>query len=266
MRCNVCNNEVKEGALFCTNCGAKIQNNVQQNYNVQQNNVQQNYNVNYTESEGSKFGWGVLGFFFPLVGLILFLVWKSDKKKASKAAGLGALIGFCISIVLSIILAILPIFVKLANDKKEPNWTINDNIDIKDEDDDNDSDESLDEAFEFNDLELTVGSDYEITTVNKSYSSYNGKEVVKLPITVKNLSDEDNHLNMFYYTVIGPNDERVSTAVSIYFDDACDYAGDLESGESYDKYLYFIYDGDGEYKIEFDNYSEEKTIELEIEK
>ena len=30
MRCNVCNNEVKEGALFCTNCGAKIQNNVQQ--------------------------------------------------------------------------------------------------------------------------------------------------------------------------------------------------------------------------------------------
>ena len=252
MRCNVCNNEVKEGALFCTNCGAKIQNNVQQNYNVQQNNVQQNYNVNYTESEGSKFGWGVLGFFFPIVGLILFLVWKSDKKKASKAAGIGALIGFCISIVLSIILAILPIFVKLANDKNEPNWTINNS--------------GLNKKFEFNDLELTVGSDYEITTVNKSYSSYNGKEVVKLPITVKNLSDEDNHLNMFYYTVIGPNEEKVSTTVSIYFDDACDYAGDLESGESYDKYLYFIYDGDGEYTIKFDNYTDKKTIKFKIEK
>mgnify|MGYP000192381050 CR=1 FL=1 len=88
MRCNVCNNEVKEGALFCTNCGAKIQNNVQQNYNVQQNNLQQNYNVNYTESEESKFGWGVLGFFFPIVGLILFLVWKSDKKKLLKLQAL----------------------------------------------------------------------------------------------------------------------------------------------------------------------------------
>lgn len=77
MRCNVCNNEVKEGALFCTNCGAKIQ-----------NNLQQNYNVNYTESEESKFGWGVLGFFFPIVGLILFLVWKSDKKKLLKLQAL----------------------------------------------------------------------------------------------------------------------------------------------------------------------------------
>ena len=261
MRCNVCNSEVKEGNLFCTNCGAKIQNNVQQNYNVQQNNVQQNnvqqnYNVNYTESEESKFGWGVLGFFFPIVGLILFLVWKSDKKKASKAAGLGALIGFCISIVLSIILVILPIFVKLANDKNEPNWTIN-----------GFTSSGLDKTFEFDDLELTLGSDYSFKTINKSYSDYYGKEVVKLPITVKNLSDEDKHLNMFYYTVIGPNDEKVNTTtVSIYFDDACDYAGDLESGESYDKYLYFIYDGDGEYTIKFNNYTDKKTIKFKIEK
>ncbi len=256
MRCNVCNNEVKEGALFCTNCGAKIQNNVQQNYNVQQNNLQQNYNVNYTESEESKFGWGVLGFFFPIVGLILFLVWKSDKKKASKAAGLGALIGFCISIVLSIILVILPIFVKLANDKNEPNWTIN-----------GFTSSGLDKTFEFDDLELTLGSDYSFKTINKSYSDYYGKEIVKLPITVKNLSDEDKHLNMFYYTVIGPNDEKVNTTtVSIYFDDACDYAGDLESGESYDKYLYFIYDGDGEYTIKFNNYTDKKTIKFKIEK
>ena len=32
-------------------------------------------NTSTTKKEGSKFGWGVLGFFFPLVGLILFLVW-----------------------------------------------------------------------------------------------------------------------------------------------------------------------------------------------
>ena len=38
-------------------------------------------NTSTTEKEGSKFGWGVLGFFIPLVGLILFLVWMKDKKK-----------------------------------------------------------------------------------------------------------------------------------------------------------------------------------------
>ena len=52
------------------------------------------------KKEGSKFGWGVLGFFFPIVGLILFLVWLNSKKKASKAAGIGALIGTGVSIVL----------------------------------------------------------------------------------------------------------------------------------------------------------------------
>ena len=57
--------------------------------------------ANTTEKEGSKFGWGVLGFFFPLVGLILFLVWLKDKKKAAKAAGIGALIGFLVNVLLT---------------------------------------------------------------------------------------------------------------------------------------------------------------------
>ena len=36
--------------------------------------MEENKNVEVTTETGSKFGWGVLGFFFPLVGLILFLV------------------------------------------------------------------------------------------------------------------------------------------------------------------------------------------------
>ena len=59
------------------------------------------------EDKGS-FGWAVLGFFFPLVGLILFIVWESTKKKSAKQAGIGALVGFCLRIVLPIIL--IPLF------------------------------------------------------------------------------------------------------------------------------------------------------------
>ena len=55
------------------------------------------------EKEGSKFGWGVLGFFFPLVGLILFLVWLKDKNKAAKAAGIGALIGFILNVIVTVL-------------------------------------------------------------------------------------------------------------------------------------------------------------------
>ncbi|MCM1197168.1 MAG: hypothetical protein NC310_08910, partial [Roseburia sp.] len=45
--------------------------------------------------------WGVLGFFFPLIGLILFCIWKNDKPKSAKHAGIGALIGFILGIIFS---------------------------------------------------------------------------------------------------------------------------------------------------------------------
>jgi thiol:disulfide interchange protein len=48
-------------------------------------------------------GWGLLGCCIPLVGLILFLVWKNDKPNTAKAAGIGALVGVCLSILSTII-------------------------------------------------------------------------------------------------------------------------------------------------------------------
>ena len=51
------------------------------------------------EDQGN-FGWAVLGFFFPIVGLILFLCWMDTKKKSSKQAGIGALVGFLSGIII----------------------------------------------------------------------------------------------------------------------------------------------------------------------
>ncbi|MCB4902539.1 hypothetical protein KZP17_09005 [Bifidobacterium pseudocatenulatum] len=47
--------------------------------------------VNPQPADTGSFGWAVLGFFFPIVGLILFLVWKSEKPVSAKQAGMGAL-------------------------------------------------------------------------------------------------------------------------------------------------------------------------------
>lgn len=55
------------------------------------------------EDNKSKIGWGVLGFFIPVVGLILFLAWIGKDKKASTAAGIGALIGFVVSIIVTVV-------------------------------------------------------------------------------------------------------------------------------------------------------------------
>ena len=48
-----------------------------------------------------SFWWGVLGFFFPLIGLILFCVWKNDKPTTAKHCGIGALIGFVLGLIFS---------------------------------------------------------------------------------------------------------------------------------------------------------------------
>ncbi len=133
---------------------------------------------------------------------------------------------------------------------------------------DNDSQKKtygLGETFTFDDLEITLGSDISFTTIKNEYSEHNGKDVIKLPITVKNLKDETHGLNMFNYKVYGSQGAEADT-VSSYFDDAVDYAGDLRSGASYTKYMYFIYDGNGQYTIEFDDWSTKIIVEFDVNK
>jgi hypothetical protein len=52
-------------------------------------------------------GYAVLGFFIPIVGLILYLIWKDTAPLRAKSAGKGALIGFIVSVALGIISGIV---------------------------------------------------------------------------------------------------------------------------------------------------------------
>lgn len=89
MYCKNCGRPVDEGSLYCNNCGAKLD------------------SIQNVSEDSSSIGFAILGFFIPLVGLILFLIYEGKKPKRAKSAGKGALIGFITNIVLSIILSIL---------------------------------------------------------------------------------------------------------------------------------------------------------------
>jgi len=89
--CTNCGNQIEEGAAFCQKCGAATGQGVTR---VNNKSVE----------EGSTFGWGVLGFFFALVGLILFLVWKDEYPKRAKSAGIGALAGVIAIVVFYILI------------------------------------------------------------------------------------------------------------------------------------------------------------------
>ena len=65
-----------------------------------------NTNVTNQEDKGG-FLWGLLGCCIPLVGLILFLVWKDNKPKTAKAAGIGAIVGVVVSVLCYILAMVL---------------------------------------------------------------------------------------------------------------------------------------------------------------
>ena len=87
--CKNCGQIIDDKAVICPKCG------------VPQNNGP----VPSTDDTGS-FGWGLLGFCIPIVGLILFLVWKDTRPLSSKVAGKGALISVIVSVALYIIMMI----------------------------------------------------------------------------------------------------------------------------------------------------------------
>ena len=57
-----------------------------------------------------RVGWMVIGFLFPIIGLILWLVWKEEYPSRAKCCGLGALISVIVAIVLVLLYFIIILF------------------------------------------------------------------------------------------------------------------------------------------------------------
>ena len=87
---------------FCRNCGAQIDD---QAVVCPKCGVAQGAGMSTSDNGG--FLWGLLGCCIPLVGLILFLVWKDTKPKTSKAAGIGALVGVLCIVVWYIVAIVI---------------------------------------------------------------------------------------------------------------------------------------------------------------
>ena len=90
MFCRNCGKEIDDNAVVCPHCG------VIQKEELVQNTV-----------DNGGFLWGLLGCCIPIVGLILFLVWRDTKPKTSRAAGIGALVGvICVAVYYIVIIVI----------------------------------------------------------------------------------------------------------------------------------------------------------------
>ncbi len=87
MYCPHCGKEINEQVDICLGCGRSIKN-----------------IKNAAKNDSNSIGWWWLGFFFPFIGFILWLVWTGDTPIRAKRAGWGALVGVIVSIVLVVLL------------------------------------------------------------------------------------------------------------------------------------------------------------------
>lgn len=92
--CKNCGKEIDDKAVICPHCG-----------------VPQTTQPQVVDNGG--FGWGLLGCCIPIVGLILFLVWKDTKPKTAKAAIIGAIVGVVISVICYLLTAALGVGVAM---------------------------------------------------------------------------------------------------------------------------------------------------------
>ena len=108
MFCKNCGKEIDNNAYICPNCGVKV-------HDEEAERREQNAQAD----SGSKVGWGILSFFIPLVGLILFIVWRNDRPQTAKVCGICALVSFGLSILSSILFTavLAPIFAGLLADE-----------------------------------------------------------------------------------------------------------------------------------------------------
>lgn len=192
MYCKNCGRIVDDTSSYCNNCGARIDN-----------------KPNADASEDSlSLGFAIFGFFIPIVGLILFLIYEEKKPKRAKSAVKGALIGFITEIVLAIILVILYVvfatslfnnifFNNISNDIESNIPAIGDVF----------REETTDKILE-KDVDVSFG---EFKVTNNGYYSE-----TSLDITVKNKAEKQC---TYYITIeaVDANDARIDTDM-IYAD------------------------------------------------
>ncbi len=167
--------------------------------------IPQNAGVMPNDSPSLLFAF--IGFLFPLIGLILFLIYEGKSPKKAKSAGKGAITNVIIKVIFIVIICLVFIFgigdiLKPLKEEFEKDFS------------DNFYSKQTEENDEFNDVEVTFGefivgkNEYFVETL--------------LEVKVKNISDSRA---TFFITVEAVDKEGVRIGTSTV------YADKLNSGQ-----------------------------------
>ena len=91
MYCRKCGKEVDDEAVICPYCGCSTSGG--------------------KANDSKSMGYAVLGFFLPVVGFILWLVWKDEYPLRASSCGKGALVSVILSVVSSLLYVVVVLLI-----------------------------------------------------------------------------------------------------------------------------------------------------------
>ena len=94
MFCSTCGKEIHDNAVVCIHCGCPTGKAIAPAAPATAVN------------DAPSFGFALLGFLFPIIGLILYLVNKDTQPLKAASAGKGAIVGVVSSVIFAIIYVI----------------------------------------------------------------------------------------------------------------------------------------------------------------
>lgn len=109
MYCTNCGAKCSERAQFCAHCGQRLTDAGASNGNEFKEHISATPQTVAETKDAPSFGYKALGFFLPVVGLVLYLVWREQTPLRAKSAGKGALLGAITLVILSVIGIVLSI-------------------------------------------------------------------------------------------------------------------------------------------------------------
>ena len=159
-----------------------------------------------------------------------------------------------IVIIILIMMVIASIFLYIKNNEKKNYNNVKNNSAIEKV--------YVNKQFVFDDLDITVSGNYKII---KNVQD-NNKEVIELPVQVKNSQQIENSFSIGYVTIYGKDGKELRETGSIFKDKSFENSPKIAKGEMTIKNIYAPYVGDGKYRIVFKTFYEEKEMEIDIKK
>jgi len=128
-----------------------------------------------------------------------------------------------------------------------------------------DSAERFSETIFWDDLVIIFGSYFNWTTLHSPGHAADGATVISVPITIRNVRSDPRDLKLLHYVQYDPSGKSLAM-VDPYFDNSISNTLILRSNNHINLRMYFLYEGDGTYLVDFSNDTGSLAVEIPIKR